>query len=79
MTRQQHKEYAWGSDSFVYNGQYECEGHTITFLVNSDDSVLIKEMFISGATVSNNQRTVSIANAIEFQKKLRNLGYDKVS
>ena len=62
-----------------YNGQYECEGHTVSFLVCEDETVLIKEMFISGATVSNSERTERLENAIEFQTKLRKLGYDKVS
>ena len=62
-----------------YNGQYECEGHTVTFLIGPDDTEVIKEKFISGATVSNSERTERLENAIEFQTKLRKLGYDKVS
>ena len=62
-----------------YNGQYECEGHTVSFLVCEDDTVLIKEMIISGATVSNNERKVKLSKAIEFQKSLKKFGYDKVS
>ena len=62
-----------------YNGQYECEGHTVTFLVTPDDTVLIKEMYISGINVSNTERTERLENAVEFQTKLIKLGYDKVS
>ena len=65
--------------NIIYNGQYECEGHTVTFLVTPDDTVLIKEMFISGINVSNTERTERLEIAIEFQTKLRKLGYDKVS
>ena len=40
-----------------YNGQYECEGHTVTFLVcDEDQTVLIREIFVSGATVADNER-----------------------
>ena len=77
--RKQGKEYVEGPNAIVYNGQYECEGHTVTFLIGPDDTVVIKEMFISGATVSNSERTERLENAIEFQTKLRKLGYDKVS
>ena len=63
----------------VYNGQYECEGHSVSFLVCEDDTVLIKEMFISGINVSNTERTERLEIAIGFQTKLRKLGYDKVS
>ena len=77
--RKQGKEYVEGPNSVVYNGQYECEGHTVIFLIAPDDTVLIKEMYISGTTVSNTERTERLENAIEFQTKLRKLGYDKVS
>ena len=62
-----------------YNGQYECEGHTVSFLVCEDEAVLIKEMFISGASVSTNERKVKLSKAIEFQNSLKKFGYDKVS
>ena len=63
-----------------YNGQYECEGHTVTFLVcDEDQTVLIKEIMISGATVSSNERKVKLGKAIEFQNSLKKFGYDKVS
>ena len=66
-------------NNIKYNGQYECEGHTVTFLIGPDDTVVIKEMFISGRSVSNTERTERLEIAIEFQTKLRKLGYDKVS
>ena len=63
-----------------YNGQYECEGHTVTFLVCEEDhTVLIKEMYISGVKVANNERKVSMTAARAFQAHLRKFGYDKVS
>lgn len=65
--------------NLIYNGQYECEGHTVTFLAGIDNTVLIKEMFISGVKVSNSERTVRLPDAIEFQDKLIKFGYDKVS
>ena len=65
--------------NIIYNGQYECEGHTVTFLVTPDDTCTIKEMYISGRSVSNTERTERLEIAIEFQAKLRKLGYDKVS
>jgi hypothetical protein len=66
-------------NDLIYNGQYESEGHTVTFLVGIDNTVLIKEMFISGIKVSNNERTERLEIAREFQTKLIKLGYDKVS
>ena len=61
------------------SGQYECEGHTVTFLVSLDNTCIIKEMFISGRSVSSTERTERLEIAREFQTKLIKLGYDKVS
>tara|TARA_B100000809_G_scaffold255598_1_gene294374 strand:+ start:771 stop:974 length:204 start_codon:yes stop_codon:yes gene_type:complete len=66
-------------NNMIYNGQYENEGHTVTFLVSLDDTVIIKEMYISGINVSNTERTELLSSAIEFQTELVKLGYDKVS
>ena len=64
----------------IYNGQYENEGHSVMFLVcEEDDTVLIKETFISGATVSTNERKELLSKAIEFQDHLKKYGYDKIS
>ena len=62
-----------------YNGQYECEGHTVSFLVCEDDTVVISERFISTGNVSTNERKVKLSKAIEFQNSLKKYGYDKIS
>jgi len=64
----------------IYNGQYENEGHTVTFLFcEEDNTILITEIFISGNSVSNNERKESLPTAIKFQENLKKYGYDKVS
>ena len=63
----------------VYNGQYENEGHMVSFQLCIDETVLIQEMFIGGAKVANNERKVLLSEAIEFQDHLIKFGYDKVS
>ena len=65
--------------NFIYNGQYENEGHSVSFQVCEDDTVLISERYISGANVSNNEKKVLLSNAIEFQNSLKKYGYDKIS
>ena len=63
-----------------YNGQYECEGHIVSFTVcEEDETVLIKETFISGSSVSNNERKVFLQEAIEYLEHLKKFGYDKIS
>ena len=54
-------------NNIIYNGQYECEGHSVSFLVCEDDTVVISERFISAANVSTNERKVKLSKAIEFQ------------
>jgi hypothetical protein len=67
-------------NNIIYNGQYECEGHTVTFTVcDEDQTVLIREIFISGVTVADNERKELLSKAIEFQNSLIKFGYDKVS
>ena len=66
-------------DSVVYDGEYIKGGHSVTFLTSPNDMILIKEMFIRLTSVKNKERRVSISEAIEFQKKLRKFGYDKIS
>ena len=73
------KEGTTDGDSFVYDGEYIKEGHSVIFSVSSNDMILSKEMFIRLASVKNKERRVSISEAIEFQQKLRKFGYDKIS
>ena len=67
-------------NKIVYNGQYECEGHSVSFLVcDEDETVVISERFISTGNVSTNERKVKLSKAIEFQNSLKKYGYDKIS
>jgi len=65
--------------NIIYNGQYECEGHSVSFQVCEDDTVVISERFISNANVSTNERKVKLSKALEFQNSLKKYGYDKIS
>ena len=65
--------------NIIYNGQYECEGHSVSFQVCEDDTVVISERFISIGNVSTNERKVKLSKAIEFQNSLKKYGYDKIS
>ena len=65
--------------NIIYNGQYECEGHSVSFLVCEDDTVVISERFVSAGNVSTNERKVLLSKAIEFQDHLKKFGYDKIS
>jgi len=65
--------------NIIYNGQYECEGHSVSFQVCEDNTVVISERFISTGNVSTNERKVKLSKAIEFQNSLKKYGYDKIS
>ena len=65
--------------NIIYNGQYECEGHSVSFQICEDDTVVISERFISTGNVSTNERKVKLSKAIEFQNSLKKYGYDKIS
>ena len=72
------EEYTSDVYSFVQDSEYVKDGHSIIFSINSNDMILIKEIFIGESTVKNKEGRVSISEAIEFQKKLRKFGYDKI-
>ena len=65
--------------NIIYNGQYECEGHSVSFQVCEDNTVVISERFISAGNVSTNERKIKLSKAIEFQNSLKKYGYDKIS
>ena len=67
------------NENIIYNGQYENEGHYVSFEVGEDNLVLISESIIKGDKVSNNERQVFLSEAIEFQEHLKKFGYDKIS
>ena len=73
------KEFTPDVNSFVSGGEYIKDGHSVIFSTSSNDMILIKEMLIRSTTVKNKERRVSLSEAIEFQKKLRKFGYDKIS
>ena len=66
-------------ENMIYNGQYENEGHSVSFLVCEDNLVLISERLITGVKVSNNERKVLLSKAVEYQNSLKKYGYDKIS
>ena len=49
----------------VYNGVYTCEGHTLTFRINENDTVTVTEAVISGPTATSNSIIMNIDRAIE--------------
>ena len=62
-----------------YAGECVCEGHTLTFEIFDDDTVMIREYYtVKGKEVTTEQR-VEIDQAIDYQERYIKLGYDKVS
>jgi|TARA_Y100000361_G_C11131138_1_gene328991 hypothetical protein len=67
----------------VYSGSYTCEGHTVHFVINDDDTVDITEVTEMkvdriGNTYTST-RNVDIDEAIKIQQEFLKLGYDKIS
>ena len=60
------------------SGQYECEGHIVSFLVE-DNNVIVKQIYEAQQTVSEHTFDLDKDKAILYQNKLVSLGYDKVS
>tara|TARA_B100000131_G_C18118689_1_gene612097 strand:+ start:1773 stop:1979 length:207 start_codon:yes stop_codon:yes gene_type:complete len=63
----------------LYSGTWESEGHSITYVINDDDTVNIEETFESGFRKSNITNVLTLDDAIEDQIRYIKLGYDKIS
>tara|TARA_X000001036_G_scaffold259397_1_gene241150 strand:- start:874 stop:1077 length:204 start_codon:yes stop_codon:yes gene_type:complete len=66
-------------DNLIYSGVYVSEGHSITYIINDNDTVTITETYkANGQDIETNQ-IVDIDKAIDYQQKYIDLGYDKIS
>ena len=63
----------------IYSGSYECEGHNVSFIILTGDRVKIFEVNTAGGSTKSTEQTKSLDQAIEYQERLIQLGYDKVS
>ena len=61
------------------SAQYECEGHTVVFLVNEDNIVRVNQLYEAQQNVSSHAFNLQLDKAIIYEKELISLGYDKVS
>ena len=70
-------------NGIVYSGSYTCEGHTVHFIINDDDTVDITEVTeMTNAPIGKtytSTKNVDIDEAIDIQAEFIKLGYDKIS
>jgi len=60
------------------SGQYECEGHIVSFLVEEND-VVVKQIYEAPQSVSEHEFKIDKDKAKSYQNKLIRLGYSRVS
>jgi|TARA_B110000263_G_scaffold149186_1_gene129440 hypothetical protein len=63
----------------IYSGSYECEGHNVSFIILTGDRVKIIEVNTAGGFTNSTDQIKTLDQAIEYQDRLIQLGYDKVS
>ena len=63
----------------VYSGSYECEGHNVSFIILTGERVKLIEVNTAGGFTTSTNRIETLNEAIEYQDRLIQLGYDKVS
>ena len=73
------KELTSTPKGLIHSGQYECEGHTVWFLINDDDTVKVNLLYEAQQRVSSHVFNLELDQAIIYQEELIRLGYDKVS
>ncbi len=66
-------------DKLVWAGTWISEGHSITFTINDNDTVTIREQYEAGGRVTTSHQIAETDTAIEYQERYIKLGYDKIS
>ena len=67
------------NQGLVYSGSYECEGHNVTFIMLTGERVKIIEVNTAHGNTTSTDQLYTLEQAIEYQDRLIQLGYDKVS
>ena len=63
----------------VYSGVWTSEGHSLTFLINENDTVTVTDSYNAQNKTTSSTHIMPLDDAIELQQKYINFGYDKVS
>ena len=63
----------------IYSGSYACEGHNVSFIILTGERVKIFEINTAGGNTTSRDEIKTLDQAIEYQDRLIQLGYDKVS
>ena len=67
------------NQGLLYSGSYECEGHNVSFIILTGERVKIFEINTAGGLTTSTDEIKTLGQAIEYQERLIQLGYDKVS
>ena len=63
----------------VYSGVWTSEGHSLTFLINENDTVTVTDSYSAQNKTTSSTHIMPLDDAIELQQKYIKFGYDKVS
>ena len=63
----------------VYSGVWTSEGHSLTFLINENDTVTVTDAYTAQNQTTSSSHIMTLDDAITLQEKYIRFGYDKVS
>ncbi len=65
-------------DRLVWAGTWVSEGHSITFVINDNDTVTIREEYVAAGKETSSHQIVDTDKAIDYQERYISLGYDQI-
>jgi len=65
-------------DRLCWAGTWVSEGHSITFTINDNDTVTIREEYKAAGRETSSHQIVDTDKAIDYQERYISLGYDQI-
>ena len=66
------------TEAVLWSGMYVHEGHYVSFKINKDDTVFIKEVLEKENSKHKSSKFMNIEEALEYQQRLIKYGYEVI-
>ena len=63
----------------LWSGVFYHEGHYVSFKINKDETVFVKEVLEKSNSTHKTSKYMTVDEALEYQQRLLNYGYDEIA
>lgn len=63
----------------LWSGVFYHEGHYVSFKINKDETVFVKEVLEKANSTHKTSKYMTVDEALEYQQRLLNYGYDEIA